>query len=125
MRRYAKFAEGYIFDVDAKRISLNDEEIHVFKRDKDPYVLLCYFCENPGVVISKNTICQVVYGDDEYDGDQRPKRLVNKLRQYIPKSLIEWRGDGYIYLGEGFKEAEIQAAQKNSPKTKTSMRDEG
>ena len=122
MRRYAKLTKDYIFDADAKTISHNDEVIHVFKRDNDPYNLLCYFCENPGVVISKNTICQEVYGDDEYDGDQRPKRLVNKLRKYIPKSLIEWRSDGYIYLGEGFKEAEIEAA-KSSPKTKASMRD--
>lgn len=102
MRRCAKLSEGYIFDADAKTISHNHEVIHVFKRDKHPYDLLCYFCENPGIVISKNEICQMVYGNDEGINDQRPKSLVSKLRGYIPKSLIEWRDNGYIYLGEGF-----------------------
>ncbi|MBR3462160.1 MAG: winged helix-turn-helix domain-containing protein [Clostridiales bacterium] len=116
MRR-ANLTDKIIFDADAQTIKSDGKEIHVFKKDVLVYKLLCLFCENPSMVLSKNTICMSVNGNEETEGDTRVVDLVCRLRKIIPKSLIQWRGNGYIYLGKGFTETELEESPKTSPKT--------
>lgn len=89
-----------VVDFDTGKVTADNEEILLTRKEFD---LLCYLIKNKGIILSKNSILNNVWGYDYY-GDPRTvdthiKRLRKKL---LSKSTIikTIRGRGYIFEDE-------------------------
>lgn len=87
-------------DFDAGKVIVNNKEILLTRKEFD---LLCYLIKNKGIILSKDSILNSVWGYDYY-GDPRTvdthiKRLRKKL---LSKStaIKTIRGRGYIFEDE-------------------------
>ena len=106
-RAYESKVELYVFgayqlDISGQVLIKNGtEEVELSQKE---FLLLKFFLQNAGVVLTREKILRDVWGYDYYGTDRTVDNFVNKLRQKIeddptsPKFLLTQRGAGYKFL---------------------------
>lgn len=89
--------DNLVIDLEKRKVTIKDEVVELTKKE---YELLCYFLNNEGIALSRESILNKVW-DDRYYGDTRNvdthvKNLRNKLKEY-GKNIMTVRGFGYRF----------------------------
>ena len=116
MSRISRVGEHIVINLDKQTINYDNEEIHVFKRDKRLFALLEYFCENPNVALSIDKIDSRVHDSASSFNDGSIRNLINRLRSIHPElsTAIQKRPNGYIYIGSAIDESEKNTSADGS-----------
>ncbi len=109
-RAYEAKTETFIFgefQLDLSGQVLNREGEKEIELSQKEFLLLKYFLQNAGKVLSREKILRDVWGYDYYGTDRTVDNFVNKLRQKIEKDptsplyLLTQRGAGYKFMISG------------------------
>ena len=103
--RYKNFKNNYTYksltiDYLGHKVTINNKEIKLTPKE---YELLCFFIKNKGIVLTRETLLNKIWGYNSY-GDDRTvdthiKMLRNNLKDYR-YLIITIRGVGYKYEEE-------------------------
>ena len=74
-----KIGEFY-FDTDNFKLKIRDEEIKLTKKEAE---ILKILCSKKGIVVERNLILKMVWGDDSYFNGRSLDVFITKLRKYL------------------------------------------
>jgi DNA-binding response OmpR family regulator len=86
-----------VLDRSSREVKVSEEEIKLSKTEFD---LLNLLMENKGIVVSKTTILDKVWGTDEWSNENVVEVYVNYLRKKLKKAgkyINTVRGVGYVF----------------------------
>jgi DNA-binding response OmpR family regulator len=86
-----------VLDRSSREVKVSEEEIKLSKTEFD---LLNLLMENKGIVVSKTTILDKVWGTDEWSNENVVEVYVNYLRKKLKKAgkyINTVRGIGYVF----------------------------
>ncbi len=91
---------GIYVNVPSHIVKIDGEEVHLTNKEFD---LLLYFLQNPGIVISRNTLLENIWGYDFYGVERTVDTHIKMLRKNLEPYgtyIKTVRGAGYKFDGE-------------------------
>nr|WP_283956595.1 response regulator transcription factor [Campylobacter mucosalis] len=93
---FIDIGNGYKFYTLGKILKKDDQIINLCNKEIE---LLLYFLQNKNTLLSKDEIFNKIYAFDEEPSELSLRAYIKNLRKILGKdSIVNRRGDGYIYL---------------------------